>query len=170
MVTKTRPLQVSKLKEACVYCSAPADVSDHVIPRRLGEYFNGGWNLVPACNRCNFIKSDDLKIEMIRVPGKPWDDAAVWAVIYKHLSARSEHKQRVLELAQQSMAGYGGFVAPMLFGAFEVYTGEHHCAFWKDCAERCGTHGQLMELTTEMMVAFSVPEGLTHLISGRAAR
>ena len=41
----------------CVYCGAPANSVDHVVPRsRGGEHV---WeNVVAACRRCNHVKSD----------------------------------------------------------------------------------------------------------------
>ncbi|GAA0619146.1 HNH endonuclease [Sporichthya brevicatena] len=41
----------------CVYCGAPANSVDHVIPRSRGGQHT--WeNVVAACRRCNHVKSD----------------------------------------------------------------------------------------------------------------
>lgn len=44
----------------CVYCGNHADTIDHVIPKAMqGEDTLD--NLVPACNRCNSTKKDNIK-------------------------------------------------------------------------------------------------------------
>lgn len=41
--------------EPCVYCGGPADVLDHIAPRKRGG--DNGWaNLAPACTFCNGLK------------------------------------------------------------------------------------------------------------------
>ncbi len=40
----------------CLYCGAPAEHADHVLPRNLGGTDEG--NLVPACAPCNLSKND----------------------------------------------------------------------------------------------------------------
>lgn len=42
---------------ACVYCGAPYEHADHVIPRASGGP-DTAHNLVPACAPCNLSKSD----------------------------------------------------------------------------------------------------------------
>jgi len=42
-------------KALCVYCGAPAEHMDHVIPRSRGGRTTQS-NLVPACARCNYEK------------------------------------------------------------------------------------------------------------------
>jgi 5-methylcytosine-specific restriction endonuclease McrA len=58
----------------CVYCGAPAECVDHVIPLSRGGH-EAEHNLVPACNPCNWSKGPKLLAE--------WDQARVArAVIY----------------------------------------------------------------------------------------
>ena len=40
----------------CAYCGDPADTLDHVVPRSAGGLTVAG-NLIPACRRCNGLKS-----------------------------------------------------------------------------------------------------------------
>jgi hypothetical protein len=42
--------------QPCYYCGDPAQSVDHMIPRSKGG--QRGANLVPACHRCNQMKSD----------------------------------------------------------------------------------------------------------------
>lgn len=164
---KVKPLRLSKVGEPCVYCGQPATVFDHVIPKRVAEFFDAGWNLVPACGLCNGAKSDDIKIELIRTPGKePLEDAAVWAVVFNLLYAPFDAKKRLLERARQDIMRWGGLLGSMALGALEVYIGEHWCLLWKECQGKCATAGQLVELMNHDQVNFAVPDGLKHLLSG----
>lgn len=166
-----RPLRVSRLGEACAYCSGPAEAYDHVIPRRLSDFFDAGWNLLPACNKCNLAKSDHLKLDWIKTPGKDhYEDAAIWAAVYTNLDARPSDKKKVIRMAMADLGKWGAMFKMMALGAFEVYAHEHVCEFWKQCEEKCSTHGELMELTEESFVTFHVPQGLKGLIHGMAAR
>jgi hypothetical protein len=68
-----------------------------VVPKRVAKFFDARWNLVPACESCNAVKRDDIKIELIRTPGKDaFEDAAVWAVVFNLLDAPLEAKKRFL--------------------------------------------------------------------------
>ena len=99
--TKVASLRLTKVGEPCSYCGEPATVFDHAIPKRIAKFFDAGWNLVPACDSCNKAKSDDIKIELIRTPGKdPYEDAAVWAVVYKLLDAPMEARKPLVERAR----------------------------------------------------------------------
>jgi len=98
------PLRLSKVGESCAYCGQPATTFDHVIPKRIADFFDAGWNLVPACYSCNQAKRDDIKIELIRTPGEsPYEDAAVWAVVYNFLDAPREAKKRLIERARDDL-------------------------------------------------------------------
>lgn len=57
-----------KQGRTCIYCSAPCEVIDHVLPLILGGTNYEG-NLAPACCRCNLSKSDDLLIVWRRKRG-----------------------------------------------------------------------------------------------------
>lgn len=54
-----RDLVLAKNDGRCVYCGAPADTIDHVIPRSKGGTDDPD-NLVPACRDCNSRKSNHL--------------------------------------------------------------------------------------------------------------
>jgi len=51
-----RALVLSRHGGQCVFCSQPATTLDHLIPRSAGGATSHG-NLVPACLRCNQLKS-----------------------------------------------------------------------------------------------------------------
>ncbi|MGW5123807.1 HNH endonuclease [Streptomyces sp. NPDC004069] len=59
----------------CVYCLAPSEVKDHVIP-----YARGGdddlHNLAPACTDCNFSKGDRTPLEFATLGLNP----GVWGL------------------------------------------------------------------------------------------
>ncbi len=69
----------------CVYCSAPADTIDHVIPRSRGGLHE--WtNVVAACKRDNLVKADRLLSELgwtLRAKPAP-PDGHLWRL--RHLS------------------------------------------------------------------------------------
>lgn len=44
-------------RRTCHYCSAPATTRDHIVPRSKGGK-NVGWNIVPACRKCNGTKGN----------------------------------------------------------------------------------------------------------------
>jgi hypothetical protein len=70
-VIRTRPLLDRKTRDAihekhngrCVYCGAPSDEIDHVMPLSRGGS-NQESNLVAACRHCNRTKSDRLLSEL----------------------------------------------------------------------------------------------------------
>ncbi len=69
----------------CVYCSAPADTIDHVIPRSRGGTHDW-FNVVAACKRDNLVKADQLLSELgwtLRVKPAP-PDGHLWRL--RHLS------------------------------------------------------------------------------------
>ena len=69
----------------CVYCSAPADTIDHVIPRSRGGTHEWS-NVVAACKRDNLTKADLLLSELgWTLPVKPGPpDGYLWRL--RHLS------------------------------------------------------------------------------------
>jgi hypothetical protein len=55
-----RRLIILKMHDyCCAYCGSPANTVDHIIPRSKGgtDHLE---NLVAACSRCNYSKSDDI--------------------------------------------------------------------------------------------------------------
>lgn len=58
--------QIKKLyQQPCLYCGAPAEHIDHIIPlSRSGEHRIG--NLAPACKRCNLSKGNKFVTEWKR--------------------------------------------------------------------------------------------------------
>lgn len=164
-----KPLRLSKVGEPCAYCGQPATVFDHVIPKRVAEFFDAGWNLVPACRSCNEAKRDDIKIELVRTPGKDaFEDAAVWAVLFNLLDAPLDAKKRLLERAREDILKWGSVLGSSALGALEVYIGEHWCLLWRECQEKCATGGQLVDLMGRGQVHVGVPDGLKHLLRGWA--
>lgn len=73
MVTKANPDQSSlpettrqaKRLGICVYCGAPAQEIDHIIPRALHGPNDRG-NKLPICKKCNRMKLDQPPIQFIR--------------------------------------------------------------------------------------------------------
>lgn len=53
----------------CVYCTEPADTTDHVIPLSRGGKHEFE-NLVPACKRCNFQKHSKMPAEWLVIREK----------------------------------------------------------------------------------------------------
>jgi len=51
-----RKIVMERDNYTCVYCGAPAEEVDHVIPRQIGGH-NYPSNLVAACKTCNYYKS-----------------------------------------------------------------------------------------------------------------
>lgn len=166
---KIPPLRLSKVGEPCAYCGRPAETFDHVIPKRVAPFFDAGWNLTPACSSCNQRKRDHVKIDLVKTPGNdPYEDAAIWAVVYSLLDASWDQKRHLMERAQADLAKWDVFTRSMAFGALEVYIGEHWCCLWAECQERCSTGGQLVDLKGHSEVHIAVPHGLERLISGDA--
>jgi hypothetical protein len=57
----------------CVYCGAPANTWDHIVPVSKGGKTTPG-NIVPACSHCNSSKKDRDVLEWIDLTGrKPLD-------------------------------------------------------------------------------------------------
>jgi len=164
-----KPLRLSKVGGECAFCGKAAELFDHVIPKRVSKFFDAGWNLVPSCLACNRAKRDDIRIELIRTPGKLfYEDAAVWAVVYKLLDAPFEEKKRLMERARQDLLKWGELSGSLALEALEVYIKEHWCLLWQECQKSCFTGGQLVALMGGNQVRFYVPDGLKHLISGLA--
>ena len=61
--SQRRSIVLKMHDELCVYCGDEAETVDHVIPRSKGGTDNID-NLVAACGRCNYAKSD--KIYLVR--------------------------------------------------------------------------------------------------------
>jgi hypothetical protein len=73
---------------ACVYCDAPADTTDHVIPRAYGGT-NDPANLAPACRSCNSRKGT-LPAELLDADARTvaaWLRARGWTTVGRKIGA-----------------------------------------------------------------------------------
>ena len=66
---KLRSFVFSRSNNKCVYCGAPAQEIDHVIPRSSGGT-NSTYNLVASCRNCNQMKSNLTLKEFGKLMGK----------------------------------------------------------------------------------------------------
>jgi 5-methylcytosine-specific restriction endonuclease McrA len=88
----------------CVYCGAPANSVDHVVPRsRGGQHV---WdNVVSACRRCNHAKADrhinELGWRLRQLPRQP--TGAAWRIL-----GTGRHDPRWLPY----LTGYGTAILP----------------------------------------------------------
>ena len=130
MATQQKKLRATIVGEQCIYCGAPAQEYEHVIPKSLHIFFDAGWNLAPSCRTCNRSKNNTIAVKHIQTPGNdPWEDAAIWAAVYNTLDAPASTKADLVDRMRVDVGKWDFMGRSSAYGAFEVYVGEHLHAF-----------------------------------------